>query len=87
MSKKTFLTIALQVIIIGVFVLLAAGSGTDGAAVSSAARGFSQGFSCGYGGYTMVGTTSSESACEQMCGQKGYKNSYCYGDQGGCFCK
>ncbi len=87
MSKKTFLVIALQVVVLGFFTLIALGSGTDGAAVSSAARGFAQGYTCGSNGYVMIGTATSESSCKSKCANAGYKGSYCYGDQGGCFCK
>ncbi len=88
MSKKNFFIAALQVIIIGAFIMIAAGSGgTDKAMVSSAARGFAQGYACGSGGFTMIGTASSESACRSSCERAGYRGAYCYGDQGGCFCK
>lgn len=46
MSKKTIFTLALQIVVIGVFVFIAAGSGTDGAAVQNyqaAAKGFAEG--------------------------------------------
>lgn len=86
MSKKNLFILALQVVIIGVFALIATGSGTDGAATRSAARGFGQGLYCGSNGFIMVGTASSSSACESICDNKGY-SAYCYGDEGGCFCK
>lgn len=91
MSKKTFFTFFLQVIVIGVFAFIAIGSGTDGRAVSnqqaaSAIRGFGQGLTCGANGFTMVSTESSQNACIRTCERKGY-SAYCYGDEGGCFCK
>ena len=86
MFKKNFLIIAVQVVVIGVFIMIAAGSGTDGAATTSAARGFGQGFYCGSNGFTMIGSASSERACMSKCESRGYR-AYCYGDEGGCFCK
>lgn len=91
MRKKTFFVLALQVVVIGIFVLIAVGSGTDGSAVSSQqassfARSFAQGYTCGSNGYKMVGMASSESKCQTMCANSGYRN-YCFGDEGGCFCK
>lgn len=87
MFKKNFLIIALQAVVISAFIMIAAGSGTDGAATTNAAKGFGQGFYCGSNGYTMIGSASSESACARKCEANGYRGSYCYGDQGGCFCK
>jgi hypothetical protein len=91
MSKKTIFTVVLQVVIIGAFVLIAAGSGSQRSAVSSSAassfvRSFGQGYACGSAGYRMIGSASSESKCITMCDNAGY-SSYCYGDEGGCFCK
>ena len=91
MRKKSFFVLSLQVAVIGVFVLIAAGSGTDGAAVSSreatsAIRGFAQGYACGSNGFQMIGMASSESACKSKCANSGY-SAYCYGDEGWCFCK
>ena len=83
MSKKTIFTIALQVVIIGVFVLIAAGSATERiAAISSAA---SQGASCGARGYTLLGYYSN-SDCPSACAEAGYSY-YCTGDATtACFC-
>lgn len=89
MSKKTIFTVVLQVVIIGAFVLIAAGSGSERAVSDSArsfVRGFGQGYACGSAGYRMIGSASSESRCISMCDNAGYE-SYCYGDEGGCFCK
>lgn len=91
MRKKSFFVLSLQVVVIGVFVLIAVGSGTDGSAVSSreassAIRSFAQGYACGSNGFQMVGTASSESGCRTLCANSGY-SAYCFGDQGGCFCK
>lgn len=88
MLKKNFFIIALQVIVIGVFVMIAMGSGSERSAVntSSQVRGFAQGFACGSNGFVLVSSESSESACIRTCDRKGY-SAYCYGDQGGCFCK
>lgn len=96
MSKKTIFTVVLQVVIIGVFVLIAAGSGSQRSAVSSSSsraaaasfmRGFAQGYGCSSAGFTMIGSASSESSCRAMCERAGYTGAYCYGDEGGCFCK
>lgn len=91
MSKKTIFTVVLQVVIIGVFVLIAAGSGSQRSAVSSSAassfvRSFGQGYACGSAGFKYIGTSSSKSGCYSMCEEAGY-STYCYGDEGGCFCK
>lgn len=88
MSKKNFLIIALQVVVIGVFVMIAIGSGSQKNAATNThqARGFAQGFTCGINGFVMVSTESSQSACMRTCERKGY-SAYCYGDEGGCFCK
>lgn len=88
MSKKNFFIIALQVIVIGVFVVIAAGSGSERSATQNTheARGFAQGFACGINGFVMVSTESSQSACSRTCERKGY-SAYCFGDEGGCFCK
>ena len=92
MSKKTIFTLALQVIVIGVFVMIAIGSGSGRNDVQSNAqqareiRGFTQGFACGVNGFVMVSTESSERACIHTCERRGY-SAYCYGDEGGCFCK
>ena len=88
MFKKYFFIIALQIVVIGAFVLIAAGSGSERSAVQSnhEARGFAQGFACGVNGFVMVSTEPSQSACIRTCDRKGY-SAYCYGDEGGCFCK
>ena len=91
MSKKTIFTVVLQIVIIGAFVLIAAGSGSQRSAVSSSAarsfvRGFGQGYACGSAGFQYIGTSSSKSGCYAMCEKAGY-SAYCYGDEGGCFCK
>lgn len=88
MSKKNFLIAALQVIIIGAFIMIAAGSGSEKSAVKNSheARGFAQGFACGLNGFVMVSTEASQSACIRTCERKGY-SAYCFGDEGGCFCK
>lgn len=88
MSKKNFFIITLQVVIIGVFLVIALGSSSQQSATQNthAARGFGQGLACGIGGFVMVSTESSQSACMNTCERKGY-SAYCYGDEGGCFCK
>lgn len=91
MLKKTIFTVVLQIVIIGAFVLIAAGSGSQRSAVSSSAassfvRGFGQGYACGSAGFQYIGTSSSKSGCYAMCEKAGY-SAYCYGDEGGCFCK
>ena len=88
MSKKNFFIICLQILVIGVFVTIALGSGSQKSAVQNTheARGFAQGFACGVNGFVMVSTESSQSACIRTCDRKGY-SAYCYGDEGGCFCK
>ena len=89
MSKKTIFTLALQIVVIGVFVFIAAGSGTDGAAVQNyqaAAKGFAEGYECGSRGMTMIGMADSQSECISMCKRAG-GSEYCYGSQCGCFCK
>ncbi len=91
MFKKTIFTVVLQVVIIGAFVLIAAGSGSERAVSDSTrsyVRSFAQGYDCGSKGYSYVGAASSESGCARLCENKGYSNSYCYSDEsGGCFCK
>lgn len=89
MSKKNFLIICLQVVVITVFVFIAAGSGgTNKSMVSdTAARGFAQGFACGVNGFIQVGPASSKSSCYTLCERKGY-SAYCFTDaEGVCFCK
>lgn len=85
MFKKNIFTLALQIVVIGVFVFIAAGSGTDGAAVSSAARGTGQGVACASAGYTFVGYCS-PSDCPGKCKANGY-SAYCTGDSTtACYC-
>lgn len=86
-TKKT-LVVIVQVIVLGVFVLLAAGSGSEQAAVATrAALGGLEGADCGSKGFYPVSTASSESACSSICANKGYR-SYCYGrGSNTCFCK
>lgn len=86
MFKKNFFIVALQVVVIGVFVMIAVGSGTDGRAVQSAAAGFAEGYECGSRGMRMIGMADSQSECISMCKRAG-GSEYCYGSQGGCFCK
>lgn len=84
MSKKNIFIIALQVVIIGVFVLIAAGSGSDGSAVSSSTRGAVQVGACAAAGYRYIGEYSN---CYQACEKAGYSYS-CTGDStNSCFCK
>ena len=88
MSKKSLLIIALQVIVVGVFALIAAGSGSDGAATrsNSVLRAGAQGGICGANGYTLV-TYCSNSECPAACKKAGY-SAYCTGDSTtACFCK
>ena len=52
-----------------------------------AIRAALQGGICGGNGFTYIGTYSSNSACSEACGNKGYKY-YCTGeDTYACFCK
>lgn len=84
MCKKTIFTIALQVVIIGVFVLIAAGSGSE--RVATVSRAAYQGGTCGSRGYTFLGYYSN-SDCPDACAEAGYSN-YCTGDATtACFCK
>ena len=84
MSKKTIFTIALQVVIIGVFVLIAAGSATERNALIP--RAAAQGGYCGAMGYTFLGYYSN-SDCLSACIEAGY-TSYCTGDATtACFCQ
>lgn len=86
-TKKT-LVVVVQVIVLGVFVLLAAGSGSEQVAVATrAAVGGLEGADCGSKGFHPVSAASSESACSNICDNKGYRY-YCYGrGSNTCFCK
>lgn len=88
MSKKTIFTIALQVVIIGAFVLIAAGSGTDGYTASTYSRpSYSSSSSsssssstpksiCERDGYKYIGNYGSSSdTCHKACRERGYKKS------------
>ena len=84
MSKKLFFTVVLQVVIIGAFVLIAAGSATERTAAIS--RAASQGGWCGANGYTFLGFYSN-SDCPSACIEAGY-TSWCTGDATtACFCQ
>ena len=73
-----------QILIIGMFIILAAGS-TDEQIVS-ASRGFNQGNYCLSQGYTFIGYYDN-SKCSTECANKGY-NYYCTGeDTVWCGCK
>lgn len=89
MSKKNFFIVCLQVVVIAIFALIAAGSGSDGAAASrsnSVLRAGTQGGICGANGYTFV-TYCSNSECPSACKKAGY-SAYCTGDSTtACFCK
>ena len=96
MSKKTIFTIALQVVIIGVFVLIAAGSGTDGYTASTYSRTSSSSSSssstsksealakksCQSQGYKYIGYYTN---CRSACQERGYMKGYCGAPY--CHCK
>ena len=89
MSKKNFLIICLQVVIVAVFSLIAAGSGSDGAATksNSVLRAAAQGGICGGAGYTFIGYYDTKSACKSACARKGY-SAWCSGeDTTACYCQ
>ncbi|MCQ2312323.1 MAG: hypothetical protein MJZ84_02580 [Paludibacteraceae bacterium] len=88
MFSKKNLIVATQVIVLGVFVLLAAGSGSEQAAVATrAALGGLEGAECGSNGFYPVSSASSESECSSICAKKGY-SAYCYGrGSNTCFCQ
>ena len=98
MSKKTIFTIALQVVIIGAFVLIAAGSGTDGYAASTYSRpSYSSSSSssssrtlksiCERDGYKYIGNYGSSSdSCHKACREYGYKKSCTPSDSSKCYC-
>lgn len=91
MHKKTFFILALQVVVIGIFVLIAAGSGTDGTAASSS---FKEGVRTGINAYSTAATVSraidyasqgytnignySVSDCPKKCADAGYTHSWRY---------
>ncbi len=84
MSKKTIFTVVLQVVIIGAFVLVAAGSGSE--RVATVSRAAYQGGTCGSRGYEFL-TYCSNSECPSACREAGYSSS-CTGDATtACFCK
>lgn len=69
MSKKTIFTVVLQVVIIGAFVLIAAGSGTDGYAASTYSRpSYSSSSSS-----SSSSTSKSEALTKKACQSEGYK--------------
>ena len=85
MSKKIY-TFVLQVIIVGVFVLIAAGSGTAGYAIYSPPRKSHSSHShhheapkqdlCQRNGYRYIGSYGqSESTCHHACRERGYRKS------------
>lgn len=86
-TKKTLVIVA-QVIVLGAFVLLAAGSGSEQAAVATrAVLGGLEGADCGSKGFYPVSSASSESACANICDNKGY-SLYCFGrGSNTCFCR
>ena len=78
-TKKIMLCVA-QILIIGLFIILAAGSTDEELAAAG------QGANCGSQGYTFVGYFSNED-CPKACGAKGF-SSYCTGrNTTACFCK
>lgn len=83
MSKKTIFTIALQIVIISVFVFIAAGSGTERSAVRNTIRGATEGGICAAGGYDFYGYYED---CYSACQSAGY-SSHCTATGGACFCR
>lgn len=86
MSKKTFYTLVLQVIIVGVFIFIAAGSGTAGYATYRPHHKSSSNHShrheppkqdlCQKDGYRYIGSYGqSESSCHHACRERGYRKS------------
>ncbi len=93
MSKKTIFTVVLQIVIIGAFVLIAAGSGTDGYAASTYSRSSSSSSSsdrsealakksCQSQGYKYIGYYTN---CRSACQERGYMKGYCGAPY--CHCK
>lgn len=86
MSKKTLYTLVLQVIIVGVFIFIAAGSGTAGYATYRPHHKSSSNHShrheppkqdlCQKDGYRYIGSYGqSESSCHHACRERGYRKS------------
>lgn len=86
MSKKTLYTLVLQVIIVGVFIFIAAGSGTAGYATYRPHHKSSSNHShrheppkqdlCQKDGYRYIGSYGqSESSCHHACREHGYRKS------------
>lgn len=94
MRKKTFFILTLQVVVIGVFVLIAVGSASQSSATSSYKEDIRAGMKAGAigaaaadyvsKGYKFIGVYDS-SDCPKQCANAGYTK-YAYADTY-CYCK